>query len=104
MSTDKPADSLPLSRREGHGSYSPTKEGEAKGVLTWRSRENGPREEIARSRWALERHSVPAVKQGVSGTLGQIRLRLEGGFQPGAIYELICEAEGPIVQGLGFTA
>jgi hypothetical protein len=29
MVTDSPAESLPLSRREGHGSYSPTKDGEA---------------------------------------------------------------------------
>ena len=35
---------------------------------------------------------------------GQIRLKLAGGFRPGYLYELICEAEGPIVQGSGFAA
>ena len=40
----------------------------------------------------------------MSGTLGQVRLKIAGGFRPGYIYELVCEAEGPIVQGLGFAS
>jgi hypothetical protein len=104
MVTDKPADTLPLSRREGHGSYSPTRKGEAKGVLTWRMRETDPREIIPRAQWSLQRQEIPAVKKGVPGTLGQIRLKLAGGFRPGYIYELVCECENPIVQGLGFAA
>jgi hypothetical protein len=40
----------------------------------------------------------------VPGTLGQVRLRVAGGCRPGYLYELVCEAEGPIVQGLGFAA
>jgi hypothetical protein len=104
MVTDQPADTLPLSRREGHGSYSPTHGGEAHGVLTWRMRETDPRVPIPRGQWSLERVPIPKVDQGVTGTLGQIRLRLAGGFRPGYIYELICEAEGPIVQGLGYAA
>jgi hypothetical protein len=104
MVTDRPADSQPLSRREGHGSYSPTRKGEAEGVLTWRLRETDHRVVIPRSQWSLERKPVAAVKKGVAGTLGQIRVKLAGGFRPGYIYELICESEGPIVQGLGFAA
>ena len=104
MSTDKPADSLPLSRREGHGSYSPSKEGEAKGKLTWRMRESDPRIEIPRGQWSLERKPIPEVKDGVSPRLGQVRLKLAGGFRPGYLYELICECEGPVVQGVGFAA
>jgi hypothetical protein len=104
MSTDKPATSLPLSRREGHGSYAPTAEGEAKGVLTWRMREGDPRVAIPRDQWSLERVPPPAVKEGVSPRLGQVRLKLAGGFRPGYIYELVCEAEGPLVQGCGYAA
>ena len=48
--------------------------------------------------------ALQSVPKGVGGTLPQIRLRLTGGFRPGYLYELICEAEGPIVQGLGFAA
>jgi hypothetical protein len=53
MVTDKPADSLPLSRREGHGSYPPTRKGEAEGVLTWRMRETDRRVVIPRGQWSL---------------------------------------------------
>jgi hypothetical protein len=102
--TDKPAETLPLSRREGHGSYRPTEEGEKKGVLTWRMRETDERVVIPRGQWSLERIPVPKVEHGVAGTLGQVRLRVAGGFRPGYLYELICECEGPIVQGLGFAA
>jgi Alpha/beta hydrolase domain len=101
---DKKADALPLSRRPGHGSYPPTKEGEASGKLTWRMHEQDPRQEVPRDKWSLIRLPVAEVKQGVRGTLGEARLKLDGGFEPGVLYELICEAEGPIVQGTGFAA
>jgi hypothetical protein len=104
MVTDEPAETLPLSRRENHGSYSPTAKGEAEGVLTWRQRETDPRVVIPRGQWSLERKPIPNVENGVPGTLGQIRCRVAGGFRPGYLYELVCEAEGPIVQGLGFAA
>ena len=102
--SDKPADTLPLSHREGHGSYPPTERGEKEGVLTWRMRETDERVVIPHGQWSLERVPVPKVDQGVPGTLGQVRLRVAGGFRPGYLYELICEAEGPIVQGVGFAA
>ncbi len=104
MVTDTPAETLPLSRREGHGSYPPTAKGEREGVLTWRSTFGHERVPIPRQQWSLERQPMADVKQGVPSTLPQIRLRLSGGFRPGYVYELICECEGPIVQGLGFAA
>jgi poly(3-hydroxybutyrate) depolymerase len=104
MVSDTVADTLPLSRREGHGSYNPTAKGEKEGVLTWRMRESDERVPILRAQWSLERVPIAPVKEGVAGRLGQVRLRLSGAFRPGYIYELVCEAEGPIVQGLGFAA
>lgn len=104
MTTDTAAETLPLSQREGHGSYPPTAEGEKTGVLTWRMREDGERVVIPRAQWTLERQPLAEVKEGVAGTLPQIRCRLASGFRQGYIYELICESEGPIVQGLGFAA
>jgi hypothetical protein len=102
--TNTPAESLPLSFREGHGSYPPTAEGLARATLTWRMRETDDRVLIPRGLWSLERIPIPKVEEGVPGTLGQIRLRVTGGLRPGYLYELICEAEGPIVQGLGNAA
>src|SRR5439155_1616641 len=99
-----PAETQPLSRREGHGSYSPTTKGEAGGVLTYRMRETDERVVIPRAQWSLERVPMAKVEKGVPGTLGQVRCRVAGGFRPGYLYELVCEAEGPIVQGLGFAA
>jgi hypothetical protein len=104
MTADAPAETLPLSRREGHGSYPPTPRGEAEGVLTWRLRETDERVVIPRGQWSLERLAVPSVLEGVAGTLSQIRCRVAGGFRPGYLYELVCEAEGPIVQGVGLAA
>jgi hypothetical protein len=101
---DAPAEWLPLSRRDGHGSYAPTDRGEKEGVLTWRLRETDERVPIPRGQWSLEQMPVPNVERGAAGTLGQIRLKVAGGCRPGYIYELIGEAEGPIVQGLGFAA
>lgn len=104
MVSDRAADTLPLSRREGHGSHAPTRKGEKEGVLTWRMRETDKRIVIPREQWTLERLLVPLVKQGVQGTLGHHRIRLAGGFRAGYLYELVCESQGPIVQGTGFAA
>src|SRR5262249_10787100 len=104
MVADTAAETQPLSRREGHGSYPPTADGEAKGTLTVRARETDERQPVLRDQWALARASPPKAEKGVAGTHGQVRLRLKGGFKPGHIYELICEAEGPIIQGLGYAA
>jgi hypothetical protein len=103
-STDTPAKSLPLSRREGHGSYPPTAEGEAKGVLTKREHEADARVVVPRDQWKLVRQPIPEAKDGVPGTLPQVRLEVERGFAPGWLYELICEAEGSLVQGTGFAS
>lgn len=104
MVSDKETDAMPLSRRDGHGSYAPTKNGEAEGVLTWRLHPKAKPVPIPREQWSLERMPIAKVEKGVPGTLPQIKLKLSGGFRPGYIYELVCEAEGPIVQGLGFAA
>lgn len=101
---DESVEFLPLSRRPGHGSYPPTARGEAEGVLTWRMRETDERVPIPHGQWSLERMPIATVKEGVGGTLPQIRLRVAGGIRLGYIYELICEAEGPIVQGTGYAA
>jgi len=103
--TDKAAEELLLSSgRDGHGVYPPTKKGEEEGVLTWRRHEGDERIVIPRGQWSLDRQEIPRAEKSVAGTLPPIKLKVQGGFRPGYLYELICEAEGPIVQGLGFAA
>jgi len=102
-STDKLAESAPLSRRDNHGSYPPTKDGEAKAVLTKRLHEADKREVVPRDQWKLIRMPMVEAKEGVPGTLAQIRLQVEGGIAPGYLYELIYEGKGSIVQGVGFA-
>lgn len=104
FATDTATDSLPIARREGHGSYEPTDLGEREGVLTWRMREGDSREVIPRALWRLERTLPEPVKGRVPGTLPQIRCKLSGGFRPGYIYELTCQCRDPIVQGCGLAA
>ena len=104
MVTDTPTETMPLARRDGHGSYPPTADGEAKGVLTWRLRETDERVPIPRGQWSLERVPLPTEGRGVPGTLPQIRLRLAAGFRPGYLYELVIECENPLVQGTGYAA
>ncbi|MGL4552182.1 MAG: alpha/beta hydrolase domain-containing protein, partial [Gemmataceae bacterium] len=103
--TDRPADEAWLSSgRANHGCYPPTERGERDGVLTWRRREGDPRIVIPRGQWSLERLPVPKADGGVAGTLPPLKLKVRGGLRPGYLYELVCEAEGPVVQGLGFAA
>ena len=90
-----------LSGNSGHGSYEPTLRGEKEGALTRRLLESDPREVIERSRWRLEK-SWPVFK-GSKSVLPKVELVLEGGLDPGAIYELVYEAKNPVVQGLGMA-
>ena len=103
--SDTPADDVLLASNRPHtGCYPPTEEGERRGVLTWRQREGDPRIVIPRGQWSLVRLPIPRPEGGVAGTLPPVKLKVQGGIRPGYIYELLCEVEGPTVQGLGFAA
>ncbi len=103
MSSDTHVKSLPLSRRDGHGSYPPTSDGEAKATMTMRKLESDTRVMIPREKFKLVRMPMVNTEKGVAGTLPQVRCELEGGFEPGVLYEVVYEAEGSIVQGLGLA-
>lgn len=83
------------------GSYEPTERGERDAVLTWRSREKDARVVIPRGQWRFEKRWVE--DNGERGQLPLIELVVAGGLQPGYIYEVVYEAQGPIVQGLGLA-
>jgi hypothetical protein len=101
MCPDAEAERLPISHWPNHGSYEPTARGEREAALTWRLREKDRRVAIPRLQWRLEKEWVEA--DGERSLLPRIDLVVSGGFAPGGIYELVYEAEGPIVQGLGFA-
>lgn len=67
--------------------------------LTVRTREADAREEIPAARWSFAQ--CPA---GQAATPSDTHICLEGGFQPGRLYELIYRAKDPLVLGLGYAA
>jgi hypothetical protein len=82
----------------GGKSYPVDDSASAKNVLTVRDTPGGARQPIARSQWSFA-HSVE----------GQLVadphfIHLEGGFQPGKIYEVVYEAKDPVVVGVGLAA
>lgn len=74
--------------------YEPARPDDPRAVLTERERPEAPRRAIARSRWQFQ----AAAEAGGPG-----RIRLQGGFQPGRIYELSYEAREPYVTGAGLA-
>ena len=69
--------------------------------LTRRLRERDAPEPIPRDQW--EFILTRAARDEGSGLI-EADIRLEGGFEPGVIYELTYEAFGSVVQGAGFAA
>ena len=98
---EAPAERHTLAMWANQGSYEPTERGEREAVLTWRSREKDARVVIPRKQWRLEKRTVE--DNGERGQLPLIELVVAGGLQPGYIYELVYEAQGSIVQGLGLA-
>jgi hypothetical protein len=90
-----------ISHRANQGSYRPTDQGLATAKVTRRQREADPREDIPRHEWKL---ITTVVRDGDhAGQLPLIELEVQGGIKPGWIYEVIYEAEGPLVQGVGLA-
>ena len=98
---EAPAERHTLAMWANQGCYEPTERGEREAVLTWRSREKDARVVIPRKQWRLEKRTVE--DNGERGQLPLIELVVAGGLQPGYIYEVVYEAQGSIVQGLGLA-
>lgn len=80
-----------------HLAYRPTEAGLRNATLTRRINQRDPRESIAREDFTLQ---VEAVEDST-----QVRLMLSvaGGLQPGMLYELIYEAQDPVLSGAGLA-
>lgn len=85
----------------GHGAYRPTANGLETATLTWRQQPEDPRVPIPRNQYTLYVQEIPSDKQG---QLPRVDLELHAGFQPGLLYELIYEAQDPLVHGVTFAS
>ena len=96
--TDEATDRLAVGG--GQQSFEPVigELGEAR--LTRRLRERDPPEPVPRDRWRLGAQ-YDGSEEG-SGLI-ELEMALEGGFEPGVIYDLTYLARGAVVQGTGFA-
>lgn len=83
-----------------HGSYRPTEKGQKTATLTHRILPGDPRVPIPRDRWTLH---VSEVESDSPGQLPKVELEMPEGFKKAHIYELIYEAQDPLVHGTCFT-
>ncbi|MBL6804767.1 MAG: hypothetical protein ISQ56_05520 [Pseudomonadales bacterium] len=82
----------------GHLAYTPTREGLATATLSKRLYQDNTREYLSREDFELQ-----VTPQGDSNQ-PLVELILAAGFEPGVIYELIYEAQDPVLAGSGMTA
>jgi hypothetical protein len=82
----------------GGKSYPADDPASSKNVLTVRGTPDGPRQVVPRSQWSFAR--------SVDGQLAADPhfIHLDGGFQPGKVYEVVYQAKDPVVAGLGIAA
>lgn len=81
-----------------HGSYRPTADGLAKATLSVRTLPGDPRVVVPREQWNLH-----VSESNASYLLPKVELEVPSGLQKGLIYELIYEAQDPLVHGTCFT-
>ncbi|HUQ69888.1 MAG TPA: alpha/beta hydrolase domain-containing protein [Planctomycetaceae bacterium] len=84
-----------------HGSYRPTDRGIAEATLTVRERPSDERVPVPRDQWTLH---VSEVSSDLPTQLPKVEIELPTGLKPGWIYEIIYEAQDPLVMGAGFVA
>jgi len=95
--TDVVSSSLELSHRS-HRAY-PTRDlHDPDARLTVRAHDGLPRQVVARKRWRFARSVDGAPVDDPE------HIWIEGGFQPGLIYEVVYTAHGPSIVGLGLIA
>jgi len=98
----KPMDEVPLGHlitgSIGGSEYPVSDPDDPRNVLTVRGSREAKRDTIPRSQWQFARtvdgKPVPSNRH----------IHLNGGFEPGKIYEYIYVAQDPVVAGLGFAA
>jgi hypothetical protein len=84
-----------------HGSYRPTQNGLRAATLTHRLLPRHPRVPIPRDQWQIH---VSDLENAWPNQLPLVELEMPAGMQRGQIYELIYEAQDPLVMGTCFSA
>jgi hypothetical protein len=97
---DKETGRLPVNK-SNHGAYLPTGRGISGATLTWRLTPLDKRVSIPNKQFRLH---VEEVENAEHGQLPKVELDLGGGFRPGYLYELIYEAQDPLVHGVCFAS
>lgn len=82
----------------GHLAYQPTEAGIRNASLTRRLYQTDPRVPIERSRFNLSIEQVEGANQP------RVIINMADGFEPGVLYELIYEAQDPVLAGAGMAA
>ena len=82
----------------GHLAYTPTGRGLREASLSRRQYQTDTRIPVERSGFELSVVDEPDSSQPI------VNLALQGGFEPGMIYELIYEARDPVLAGAGMAA
>lgn len=82
----------------GHLAYAPTAAGLNDALLSKRLYQDDPRVPVERSQFAID----VSVEQNSNQPI--VNLSVDGGFQPGMLYELIYEAKDPVLAGAGMAA
>ncbi len=86
---------------ENHGAYRPTAAGLKNATLTVRERPDDPRQPIARDQFTVH---VTEVQSDSPTQLPKVELEYPAGLKAGFIYELIYEAQDPLVHGVCFAS
>ncbi|QDU25217.1 hypothetical protein ETAA8_02800 [Anatilimnocola aggregata] len=98
---EQAAERAAVAHRANLGSYRPALDAQRNAILSFRERETDSRRVVPRADWKFVVSDV--VEGGVKGQLPLVEVELVGGLQPGLIYEVVYEAEGAIVQGVGMA-
>lgn len=86
---------------DNHGSYRPTSAGLKNATLTVRSKPELPRQPIPRDQFTVHVIEIPNEHPS---QLPKVEIEAAGGLKAGQIYELIYEAQDPLVHGICFAS
>ena len=103
---DKGAARAAIAHRGNLGSFKPAEDAVRNAILSFREKEADPRRVVPRADWKFVVTNVTgegATGEMETGQLPTVEIELSGGLQPGFIYEVVYEAEGAPVQGVGMA-